>query len=80
MCPVRSFNPEYKKYFNERLAYGIRVLKGECGVSQPFSSAISQTLDIRDEMRAQGAEWQATRLTEWIRKAIAKGGFIPYAR
>lgn len=79
MCPVRSFNPDYKEYFNERLAYGIRVLKGESGVIQSIDSAISQCLDIRDEMREQGAKWQATRLTEWIRKAILKGGFLRYA-
>lgn len=75
MCPA-LFNPEYKEYFNRRLSFGIKILKGEAGVVQPFNSAISDVLGIRDEMREQGAVWQATRLTEWIDKADRNGGFL----
>ena len=72
------FNPEYKEYFNTRLSLGIRVLKGDMPGGGRFNDNIAFVIGIRDEMREQGAVWQATRLTEWIKRALRNGGFVRY--
>ena len=73
------FNPEYKEYFNQRLTLGIQILKGNCAGEKHFKGAIATTIGYRDEMREQGARWQAERLTEWIKRALRNGGFLHYA-
>lgn len=65
-----------KKWANERLHFGIKLLKGQICL-QSFKRALSDAITIQAELSKAGFPWQADRLQNWINLARKKDDFIP---